>query len=334
MTRPPRRQSGACRPRTPPRPRSRPSPRPRTSPSAHLAPADAWARREVAAAAAAVAAAAAALAAAATLEAAAAAAPAAAPAATMQPTPSASCCATATASSLPCPSCTRRVWPSPSASTLGPRAARSGWASLWPSWACRVSSAPSTTRPSAARLRAICSTWPSAGAISPGVFASPLCSSLLLSSSPLPCSHLPLTLHPCSRWGRLRCLQMGYLGAAACTLGFAAPGVGSRGALLLLLLGFLQGMFVDLCWCNLYIYLTERFPSTIRNTGFGLSMGCGRAGGVLSAALGGLMRDSRPAAFIAFGLSFAVGGCVACVPRVETSRRALVDSVGQGKAAA
>ena len=132
------------------------------------------------------------------------------------------------------------------------------------------------------------------------------------------------------RLGRLRCLQLGYLGAAVCTLGFAAPGVGAP---LLLLLGFSQGLYTDLCWCNLYIYLTERFPSTVRNTGFGISMGCGRGGGVLSSALGGVLQSNRQAAFVAFGLSFAVSGGVACLPRVETARRALVDSVVDGKQA-
>lgn len=130
------------------------------------------------------------------------------------------------------------------------------------------------------------------------------------------------------RWGRLRCLQIGYLGAAAATLllGVSADVSAPR----LLLLGFLQGLFTDACWSTLYAYLAEIFPSTIRNTGFGLSMGLGRAGGVASSALGGLLQSSgRQTAFISFGLALALGGLVACIPRVETARRALVDSIEQ-----
>lgn len=122
--------------------------------------------------------------------------------------------------------------------------------------------------------------------------------------------------------GRLRSLQLGYFGAAACTITLAMPGVS---AALLVISAFCQGLFADIIWCNIYMYLTERFPTTIRSTGFGVSMGIGRAGGVLSSALGGVL-PSKHIAFVAFGTAFAVGGVAALCPRVETARRQLHDS--------
>lgn len=134
-------------------------------------------------------------------------------------------------------------------------------------------------------------------------------------------------MHFTRRWGRLRCLQVGYFGASVATLLLAAPTI-EPSVSRLLLLGFLQGVFTDACWSTLYCWLSERFPSTVRNTGFGLSMGIGRAGGVVSSALGGVLQaEGRQAAFLSFGLALALSGVVACLPQVETSRRALVDSI-------
>ena len=130
------------------------------------------------------------------------------------------------------------------------------------------------------------------------------------------------------RWGRLRCLQVGYLGAAAATLLLGVSADVSAGSLLLL--GFLLGLFTDACWSTLYAYLAEIFPSSCRNSGFGIAMGLGRVGGVASSALGGLLQSGgRQVAFVSFGLALAVSGLVACIPRVETARRALVDSIAR-----
>ena len=76
-----------------------------------------------------------------------------------------------------------------------------------------------------------------------------------------------------------------------------------------------------------YAYLSERFPSTIRSTGFGLAMGIGRAGGPLSSAAFALVTSKR-VAFMAFGTSYALGALVALSLRVETASSALVDVVG------
>ena len=127
-----------------------------------------------------------------------------------------------------------------------------------------------------------------------------------------------------TRLGRLRCLQMGYVGAALCTLALALPAVG-RHAPLLVAAALLQGVFVDLLWCNVYIYLTERFPTTVRSTGFGVSMGLGRFGGVLSSGLGGVL-PSKQTAFLIYGVALLSGAAVSLLLRVETAKLALVDA--------
>lgn len=76
---------------------------------------------------------------------------------------------------------------------------------------------------------------------------------------------------------------------------------------------------------QLYIYLVERFPTTVRSTGFGVAMGIGRAGGVVSSAIGNVL-PSMQLAFVAYAASFAVGAGLAFLPAVETSKRSLVDA--------
>ena len=78
-------------------------------------------------------------------------------------------------------------------------------------------------------------------------------------------------------------------------------------------------------WCNLYIYLVERFPTTVRSTGFGVAMGLGRAGGVLSSAVGNQL-PSMDVAFVCYSASFLAGLLVALRPAVETARRSLADT--------
>lgn len=134
-----------------------------------------------------------------------------------------------------------------------------------------------------------------------------------------------LNMRVSRRLGRLRCLQIGFGACALTTFGFVMPMPTGASAVWLLSLAFLQGVGMDLLWCNLYIYLVERFPTTVRSTGFGVAMGLGRAGGVISSALGNLM-PSMDVAFIGYGVSFLVGLLVALRPAVETARRSLVDS--------
>ena len=124
------------------------------------------------------------------------------------------------------------------------------------------------------------------------------------------------------RYGRLRVLQLSFFGAAACVLALCR----ARQPWLLLLLATGQGAFADMLWCNVYVYLAEAFPTSVRSTAFGFSMGIGRGGGVLSAVVGGVLPDVQ-LAFILYGLSFACGGlCVLCFRR-ETFGRPLIDAV-------
>ena len=73
------------------------------------------------------------------------------------------------------------------------------------------------------------------------------------------------------RLGRLRCLQAGFVVCALSTLGFVLPVPQSVAGGWLLGLAYVQGAGMDLLWCNLYIYLVERFPTTVRSTGFGVA---------------------------------------------------------------
>ena len=78
--------------------------------------------------------------------------------------------------------------------------------------------------------------------------------------------------------------------------------------------------------CNVYIYFAEAFPTSVRSTAFGLLMGVGRTGGVVSTALGGVL-PSIQLAFCTYAAAFALGGaCVLCFT-FETARKPLADAI-------
>ena len=115
---------------------------------------------------------------------------------------------------------------------------------------------------------------------------------------------------------------MGFWAAA----GFLALFVHVRAPALLYLLSFLLGLATDVVWCNIYMYLAEAFPSSVRSTAFGLAMGLGRGGGVVGSALGGALSDMQ-VAFLLYAASLGCGGVLATLFTVETRRRTLADFV-------
>ncbi|KAL1528102.1 hypothetical protein AB1Y20_009467 [Prymnesium parvum] len=123
-------------------------------------------------------------------------------------------------------------------------------------------------------------------------------------------------------FGRLWCLRICFWGAGVCVLLVSQV----RSLWVLLLLTTLQGAFQDMLWCNIYMYLAEAFPTSIRSTAFGLSMGIGRSGGVVSSALGGAF-NSVQLAFVLYGAAFIVGGVIVSCLGNETSGRPLRDAV-------
>ena len=124
------------------------------------------------------------------------------------------------------------------------------------------------------------------------------------------------------RLGRLRCLQLSFAAAGVCVLLLCF----TREPWALVTLACGQGAFVDIIWCNVYLYLAEAFPTSVRSTAFGLTMGVGRSGGVISASLGGML-SSVQLAFVLYAASFFVGAaCIVCFG-LETSRRPLADVV-------
>lgn len=122
--------------------------------------------------------------------------------------------------------------------------------------------------------------------------------------------------------GRLRSLQLSFCCAGACVLLISQ----TRSLWLLLALATAQGAFQDLLWCNVYVYLAEAFPTSIRSTAFGLAMGVGRSGGVASTAIGGAV-SSKQLAFLLYGVAFFVGAASVCFLGKETSGRPLRDAV-------
>ena len=88
----------------------------------------------------------------------------------------------------------------------------------------------------------------------------------------------------------------------------------------LLALAFLGTVCQDIVWCNVYMYLAEAYPTSVRNSAFGLVMGTGRFGGILSTALGGVLRDTR--AFVLQRVAAVGAGVLSCAPGLATQRLA------------
>ena len=124
------------------------------------------------------------------------------------------------------------------------------------------------------------------------------------------------------RVGSLRMLKVAFCCAALLVVSF----VHVTSPPLLFLLSFGLGISTDVLWCNIYMYLTEAFPTSVRSTAFGLAMGIGRGGGVLGAALGGAMPDIQTA-FLLYAASFCAGALLVTLFTFETSQRALADAV-------
>ena len=124
------------------------------------------------------------------------------------------------------------------------------------------------------------------------------------------------------RVGSLRMLKLAFCAAALLVLSF----VPLTSPHLLFALAFGLGLSTDVLWCNIYMYLTEAFPTSVRSTAFGLAMGIGRAGGVLGAALGGATSDIQTA-FLLYAASFCAGALLVTLFTFETSQRALADAV-------
>ena len=77
------------------------------------------------------------------------------------------------------------------------------------------------------------------------------------------------------------------------------------------------------CGCR---YLTEIFPTSVRSTAFGLAMGLGRSGGVLSSGIGNAF-ESMKTPFQLYAASLVVGGVLVSLFSVETAHRPLADTM-------
>jgi len=124
------------------------------------------------------------------------------------------------------------------------------------------------------------------------------------------------------RLGRIRTLQLCFISSSALLFCFLA----ASSAPSLLLLAAAQNFFVDIIWCNMYTYLAEAFPTSVRSSAFGISMGVGRSGAVVSTALGGVL-PALEVAFALYGGAFFLGGLLCLCFKLETSGRSLADVV-------
>lgn len=130
-----------------------------------------------------------------------------------------------------------------------------------------------------------------------------------------------------NRLGRLGCLRIGFAVCAITTFGFvyAVQLPASAATVALLTLAFFQGAGIDLLWAALNLYLAEIFPTTVRSTGFGFSMGLGRSGGLVSTSIGNLV-PSMSFAFSLYAASFGIGAVAAFLPVPETVGARLADT--------
>ncbi|KAL1503243.1 hypothetical protein AB1Y20_011299 [Prymnesium parvum] len=121
--------------------------------------------------------------------------------------------------------------------------------------------------------------------------------------------------------GRLKTLQLSFFACAALLVTF----VHVRSPVVLVLTMFSIGLGTDIVWCNIYMLLAESYPTAIRSTAFGLVLGVGRSGGVISSALGGLLPDMA-SAFLLFAASFGCGGILINFLSEETAHLPLPDA--------
>eukprot|EP00750_Incisomonas_marina_P002452 INCI12336.1.p1 GENE.INCI12336.1~~INCI12336.1.p1 ORF type:complete len:542 (-),score=57.86 INCI12336.1:265-1890(-) len=130
-----------------------------------------------------------------------------------------------------------------------------------------------------------------------------------------------------SEWvGRIRMLQYAFWTAGVALFCF----VYTSSAPVLLMLACIVGIATDILWCCIYMYLTEIFPTSVRSTAFGLAMGIGRSGGVVSSGIGGAFESIR-SPFQLYALSFLAGGLLVSLFTVETAHRPLADTVSGSK---
>ena len=124
------------------------------------------------------------------------------------------------------------------------------------------------------------------------------------------------------RLGRLRMLQYSFGACAATIVAF----VHADSPVLLLATSFATGVFSDIIWCHIYMLLAESFPTAVRSTAFGIVLGLGRTGGVIGAAVGGAVAETKTV-FLLYAASYASGAVFVCMFGGETSHLPLPDTV-------
>jgi len=133
-----------------------------------------------------------------------------------------------------------------------------------------------------------------------------------------------LNIYASEAVGRIRLLQVAFFVSGISLFLFVI----SSTSVMLLSLSFICGIGTDILWCCIYMYLTEIYPTSVRSTAFGLAMGLGRSGGVVSSGMGDAF-SSIQIPFRLYALSFIIGGVLVSMFTVETAHRPLSDTIGR-----
>jgi benzoate transport len=103
---------------------------------------------------------------------------------------------------------------------------------------------------------------------------------------------------------------------AAGALAVVAVGVFAQGTVLAMLLAFVVGYFIFGAMVGLYAIMPAVYPTEVRNTGAGLSIGVGRCGAIVSPFLAGVLLEAgwrASSIYVAFGAPLLVAAAATVV---------------------
>ncbi|RPJ49763.1 MAG: MFS transporter [Chloroflexi bacterium] len=126
------------------------------------------------------------------------------------------------------------------------------------------------------------------------------------------------------KWGRRRTLTFYLVASGIFTYLFAA----ATSQNMLVAMGIWMSFFTLGAWGALYAYTPEAYPTSLRGTGMGAASGMTRIAGALAPSLGAaLLGYSLGLPLTVFAISFIIGGVSALGLTMETSHRALEDTL-------
>lgn len=128
-------------------------------------------------------------------------------------------------------------------------------------------------------------------------------------------------------YARVPVMQVGYVGFGVCLAILCAM----RSVIAIAILMFFAMVFEELVWTAGSIYMTELFPTTIRNTALGVVAAVGSVGAILGVALHGIGMEMwvyLPMVVMVCFLFF--GGAICCLLSEDRRQKTLSDTMGYG----